>query len=117
MKLVLERILVGAGYHVTTASSGDEALEIFKSNDRFDLLLTDIVMTGKLQGPTLAKAIRAIRPELPCIFLSGYAAEAAVQNNGLLPSDVLLMKPVERLELLNAVSIALRQITPSQTKG
>ncbi len=104
---ILERTLVGAGYSVTTAGTGDEALEIFKVNPRFDLLLTDIVMPGSLQGPALAKAIRSIDPDIPCIFLSGYASEATVHGNGLRPSDIRLMKPVSRKELLGAVAKTL----------
>lgn len=104
---ILERNLVDASFTITTAGTGDEALEIFKANPRFDLLLTDIVMPGTLQGPGLAKAIRSIDPDIPCIFLSGYASEAMVHGNGLKPSDIRLMKPASRSELLDAVSKAL----------
>jgi CheY-like chemotaxis protein len=100
-------MLSEAGYSVTTANSGDEALELFKSSGQFDLLLTDIVMPGTLQGPALAKAIRSIDPDSRCIFLSGYTSEAALNGNGLRPSDIRLMKPVNRLDLLSAVSKAL----------
>ncbi|MEY8099806.1 ATP-binding protein [Falsihalocynthiibacter sp. S25ZX9] len=111
--LILKRILVNAGYSVTTAATGDEALEIFNTDLRFDLLLTDIVMPGSLQGPALAKAIRLIDPNLPCIFLSGYASEATVHGNGLKPSDIRLMKPASRHELLSAVSKTLSSVNQS----
>lgn len=104
---ILKRILEDSGYTVTTAASGDEALEEFKSAGRFDVLVTDIVMPGTLQGPALAKAIRLIDPDIPCIFMSGYASEATVHGNGLKPSDVRLMKPVSRLDILHAISKAL----------
>ncbi len=104
---ILKSMLEGAGYSVTTASSGNEALEIFKSSGPFDLLMTDVVMPGTLQGPALANAIRLIDPELPCIFLSGYASEATVHGNGLKPSDIRLMKPVSLLDLLSTVSKVL----------
>lgn len=103
---ILRNILEGAGHSVTPALSGDAALEIFKTGGPFDLLLTDIVMPGNLQGPSLAKAIRAIAPDIPCVFLSGYAAEATVHGNGLRPSDVRLMKPTSRETLLAAISKA-----------
>ncbi|WP_417210952.1 ATP-binding protein [Antarctobacter sp.] len=105
---ILKRTLEDAGYDVTTAQTGDEALEIYQAVGQFDLLITDVVMPGRLLGPGLAKAIRQIDPALPCIFLSGYAAEATVHGNGLKPSDVRLMKPIGRADLLNAVSNALR---------
>jgi PAS domain S-box-containing protein len=104
---LLSRILRSAGYAVTTAASGDEALEVFKTSGPFDLLLTDVVMPGDLLGPALAKAARQLNPELPCIFLSGYASEATVHGNGLRPSDIRMMKPVSRTDLLQAVSKAL----------
>jgi PAS domain S-box-containing protein len=104
---VLKAVLEGVGYSVVTAINGDSALKIFKSDANFDLLLTDVVMPGELQGPALAKAIRAINPDLPCIFVSGYASEATVHGNGLRPSDIRLMKPVGRDDLLRAVSNAL----------
>ncbi len=105
--IVVRRILEGAGYSVTAASSGDEALKLFQESDHFDVLLTDVVMPGQLQGPELAKEIRTLKPEFPCIFMSGYAAEATVHGNGLLPSDIRLMKPVGRVDLLQAVAQAL----------
>jgi signal transduction histidine kinase/CheY-like chemotaxis protein len=104
---VLIRVLESVGYGVTSATSGDEALDLFKSGGGFDLLMTDVVMPGELQGPALARSIREIDPDLPCIFLSGYAAEATVHGNGLKPADIRLMKPVSRLDLLRAVSKAL----------
>lgn len=102
--MVLER----AGCEVTVASTGDEAFEVFKDNSNFDLLLTDIVMPGTLQGTTLAKSIRALRKEMPVIFMSGYASEATVHGNGLHPEDIRLMKPVRRHDLLKAVREALQ---------
>ncbi|MFT5865691.1 MAG: signal transduction histidine kinase/CheY-like chemotaxis protein [Gammaproteobacteria bacterium] len=106
---VLDRILEDAGYSVTTASSGDEALKIFEKPNRFDLVLADIVMPGKLQGPALAKAIRLIDPDIPFVFLSSYAADAGAHDS-VRPSDIRLMKPVSRHELLRAVSKALKSV-------
>ncbi|MEO9895573.1 MAG: response regulator, partial [Paracoccaceae bacterium] len=86
--------------------------------EHIDLLITDVVMPGTLQGPALAKEIRSINPDLPCIFLSGYASEATVHGNGLKPSDIRLMKPVSRDDLLNAVLQAMSsdksRIEPSE---
>ncbi|MCC1494018.1 response regulator [Cognatishimia sp. F0-27] len=100
------RALESAGYTVDAVSSGDDALTQF-SKGHYDLLITDIVMPGKLNGPALAKACRDIQENLPVIFMSGYASEAAVHGNGLKPSDVRLMKPVPKSELLQAVKSCL----------
>ena len=104
---VLRRILTSKGYDVVTASSGDEAAESFFSQGPFDLLITDIVMPGKLQGPALAHSLRQAEPGLPVVFMSGYAGEASMHGIGLGQEDIRLMKPVGRKEILNAVSAAL----------
>ncbi len=108
---VLVRILQAEGYAVETASSGDAALTLFEQDRGFDLLISDIVMPGRLQGPDLARELRKQVPELPVILLSGYASEAKVHGNGLRPDDIRLMKPISRVELLAAVeqSLAPRQ--------
>jgi CheY-like chemotaxis protein len=111
---LLETLLGLAGYEVTSAKNGDEAKEIFEQNPKFDLLLTDIVMPGRLQGTTLSKELRAIDDTLPVVFMSGYAAEATVHGNGLRPEDIRLMKPVMRRDLLEAVARALRARNPMQ---
>ncbi|OIQ24408.1 MAG: hypothetical protein BM562_18280 [Alphaproteobacteria bacterium MedPE-SWcel] len=100
-------VLENSGYDVRQAENGDAALEIFRSDPAFDLVLTDIVMPGTLQGTDLAKMIRKTHPNVPFIFMSGYAAEATVHGNGLKPDDVRLTKPVPKAELLTAVETAL----------
>jgi Response regulator containing CheY-like receiver, AAA-type ATPase, and DNA-binding domains len=60
--IALEDILVRVGIEVTAAPSGDDAMAIWEKDPNFDLIATDIVMPGKLQGTHLAKAIRAMDP-------------------------------------------------------
>ncbi len=105
---VLAKSLRKAGYQVHATNSGEEAKAAFEANPDFDLLLTDIVMPGGLHGTTLAKELRRIRPDLPVVFMSGYANEATVHGNGLRPDDIRLMKPVRRANLLEAITKALR---------
>lgn len=104
---VLTVIMTNAGYQVISACSGDEAMRIWENETHFDLLVTDIVMPGSLQGTQLARALREREPELPVVFMSGYASEATVHGNGLRPEDIRLMKPVRRVDLLAAVERAL----------
>ena len=106
---ILTRILRSAGYHVVVAETGDAAAELFTREGPFDLLVTDIVMPGGLQGPGLARALREVQPSLPVVFMSGYAREAALHGNGLRESDIRLMKPVARRDLLAAVHQALSE--------
>ncbi len=104
---LLKRTLDGAGYDVVVARNGDIGYETFKSDPNFDLLITDIVMPGEILGTRLAKDIREIRPDLPVVFITGYATEAAMYGNGLRSEDIRLMKPVARSDLLHAVEQAL----------
>jgi CheY-like chemotaxis protein len=104
---VLRKILVNAQYDVVVAMNGDDAVRIFKDDQKFDLVVTDIVMPGLLQGPALSKEIRQLSPRMPFVFISGYASEATVHGNGLRPEDIRLMKPVSRATLLQAVEKAL----------
>lgn len=101
-------MLERGGYQVVTASSGDAALELFNTDAAFDLVVTDIVMPGKLQGTDLARNIHESHPTIPFIFMSGYAAEATVHGNGLRPEDIRLMKPVSMADLLNAVAVLIK---------
>lgn len=108
---VLIATLDSAGYDVVDVGSGDAALAVFRRDPTFDLLITDIVMPGELQGTSLARAIRETHPDLPMIFMSGYATEATVHGNGLRAEDIRLMKPVPRADLLAAVARALSAAT------
>ncbi|ASJ72832.1 Blue-light-activated protein [Granulosicoccus antarcticus IMCC3135] len=101
-------MLERGGYRVVTANSGDAALDIFNADSAFDLIVTDIVMPGELQGTTLASKVRETNLQIPFIFMSGYAAEATVHGNGLRPKDIRLMKPVPMSSLLNSVAAALK---------
>ncbi|MGB9606733.1 MAG: response regulator, partial [Bryobacteraceae bacterium] len=63
-------LLEEQGYRVTTAASGEAALELFR-RARFDLVITDFKMPG-MNGIELIRAIRAERPAVPIILISGY---------------------------------------------
>ncbi len=107
---LLVRILRKEGHYVVPAKTGDEALKIFRMDASFDLLITDIVMPGHLQGPGLARELRGLNPALPVIFMSGYARESTVHGNGLRESDIRLMKPVSKQSLIDSVQTALSNV-------
>lgn len=106
---VLSTILAGSGYSIRSASSGDEALKLFLENPKADVLLTDIVMPGRLQGTGLATELRKILPKLPIVFMSGYAPEATVEGTDLRPKAIRLMKPVRKADLLHAIETVVSQ--------
>ena len=104
---VIVTTLERAGFDVTAARSGDEALPLFEAGLGFDLLLTDIVMPGSLQGTDLARTLRATVPGMPVVFLSGYANDATTMGPGSRAEDIRLTKPVSRADLLKAVRTSL----------
>lgn len=104
---ILVAILEKAGYGVTVARSGDEALAIFEASPTIDLLLTDIMMPGNLQGVALSKAVRDKVADLPVVFMSGYANEEADKSNALRSEDIRLLKPIKRVDLLAAIKKSL----------
>ncbi|MEM6623313.1 MAG: ATP-binding protein [Pseudomonadota bacterium] len=114
VRAVLHRQLELAGHDVVACASGDTAMAHFQSDQNFDLLVTDVVMPGRLQGPALAQELRQLKPSLQVIFVSGYANEATVHGNGLRPEDIRLMKPVRRHDLLAAIERVSRSIAGAE---
>ena len=87
------RALKMRGYSVIEASGGEEALEIVKSAKApIHLLITDVVMPN-MDGPTLVRAVKRIKPEMAVIFMSGYAEEAFRRNDEKAEDLHFLPKP------------------------
>ncbi|MEQ8487013.1 MAG: PAS domain S-box protein [Pseudomonadales bacterium] len=91
--------LKGLGYRVTGASNGTAALALLAQHADVDLLFTDVVMPGGMNGRQLADAARASRPGLKVLFTSGYTENAIVHQGRLDPGVNLLSKPYRRQEL------------------
>jgi len=75
------RALTMRGYTVLEASGGEEALEIVQSGAEIHLIVTDVVMPN-MDGPTMVKHVKKLKPEIPVIFMSGYAEEAFRRDEG-----------------------------------
>lgn len=74
VRAVAERALSRQGYTIITAREGEEGLEKFKEHNQIDLVITDVVMPN-MDGPAMATKIRDIAPQIPILFMSGYAEE------------------------------------------
>ena len=86
------------GYVVVTASSGDEAFEMLTSGLAVDIVFSDIVMPGQLDGVQLATAVRPRRPELKWLLTSGYTGGAFDRVD--VPKDFqFLAKPYNQKDL------------------
>ncbi|MBX6320681.1 MAG: CHASE domain-containing protein [Rhodospirillaceae bacterium] len=87
------------GYRVIGAADGPAALALLAAHPEIDLLFTDVIMPGGLNGRQLAEEAVRLRPGLKVLFTSGYA-EDAILHHGRLPRGVnLLNKPYRRQDL------------------
>ncbi len=100
VRTLIPLLLEGMGHHVTVTSDGTEALEVYSSGKRFDVVLTDLSMP-RLNGEALAKAVKAISLDQPVIILTGFGD--MLLKDGKKPDsvDLLLCKPITS-EGLNA---------------
>jgi CheY-like chemotaxis protein len=96
-------LLSSLGYHILEAATGATALEQLESTIRVNLLLTDVVLPGGLNGRELAVEVERRVPGIKVLYMSGYT-ENAIIHHGRLDADAkLLQKPFRRTELARAV--------------
>ena len=95
------------GYQVVTALNAARALEILSGNQPVDLLFSDVIMPGGMNGAQLAVEARRIRPELKVLLTSGYTAAALSFEHGL-PNDLNVVgKPYQREELAKKLRLVI----------
>ncbi|MGJ4890817.1 PAS domain S-box protein [Bradyrhizobium sp. HKCCYLRH3099] len=95
------------GYATLEAANAAEALAILNAGEPFDLLFTDIIMPGTMNGRQLASEIQRLRPGQPVLFTSGYTENAVVHHGRLDEGILLLPKPYRKSELAKMVRKAL----------
>jgi two-component system cell cycle sensor histidine kinase/response regulator CckA len=106
---IARRVLVHAGYAVIEARYGSEALDLAGEHPHIDLVLSDVVLPG-LSGPEVVRRLRATRPEIIPLFMSGYAPE----SEGPLGGTELVRKPFTGSDLLAAISRAFESHAADQ---
>jgi PAS domain S-box-containing protein len=99
--------LASLGYATRAAQNAAEALGIIEGEEPFDLLFTDIVMPGGMNGRVLAEEAVRRRPSLHVLFTSGYTENAIVHHGHLDPGVLLLSKPYRKHDLARMVRLAL----------
>lgn len=108
VRIVAERALTRAGYEVTTCASGDEGLAAIREGQTgFDIVVSDVVMPG-MDGPAMVRAIRAQMPDMPVLFMSGYAEEQLRRDIDI-PDMHFIAKPFSVAEIGDKVGAVLRQ--------
>jgi len=106
VRLLTRRLLESSGYRVWEATTGPEALELWHHHvGEIDLLLTDVVMPEGMTGHELAELVRAQKPGLKVIFISGYGADATGKSTEFIRRTrrYFLQKPFPAAILLDTV--------------
>ena len=105
----LEEVLGEAGYAVTAAATGEEALRLLNAEGQdFRALVTDINLSGKATGWHVAHRARELTPSLPIVYMSGGSANEWSANG--VPGSILLTKPFAMAQVVTAVSNGLNEV-------
>jgi CheY-like chemotaxis protein len=105
VRQALVRMVSALGCEVIAVESGERAVELLAGDRAVDFVLSDLIMPG-LQGPALVDALRALRPQLPIVFLSGYT-DATAGAMGLRARGIeVLQKPPDGQQLIAGIERA-----------
>ncbi len=113
VRIVAERALSRAGYEITACPGGEEGLAVITGGGEFDLVVSDVVMPG-MDGPAMVRAIRELRPEIPVLFMSGYAEEN-LRSEIDIPDMHFIAKPFSVAAIGDKVGSVMRQAKAQQT--
>jgi len=116
VRALTRKVLEREGYQVCEATHGPEALRVWSARaGQIDLLLTDMVMPGGMNGIALASELRKQRANLPVVFMSGYSPEVAGRELSESERRHLIEKPASPRAILQAVQNALAAPSMSMT--
>lgn len=112
VRRMLQALIERAGYSVLAAVSGDEALLLAhrraeEGGPPVGALVTDVIMPGTLDGPTLARRLRHRFPGLGVVCTSGFVRDALPESSELPEGSVFLQKPFQGEDLLGALDRVL----------
>jgi CheY-like chemotaxis protein len=103
VRALAREVLERQGYTVVEASDGAQAVTVYeKEGARIDLILTDVVMP-RMSGREMVDRVRATRPDMRVLYMSGYTGDAIVRHGVLDASMLLLGKPFTPLALIAKV--------------
>ncbi|MGP1257102.1 MAG: PAS domain S-box protein [Kiloniellales bacterium] len=109
VRKVAVSLLHNLGYTVLEATNGSEALLLLENHCDIDILFTDIVMPGGMDGTQVAKAARKLRPDLPVVYATGYAEAAVLRQGEVKAAKNLVTKPYRRDDLAHKLRQALSE--------
>ncbi|PWC83905.1 hypothetical protein AEJ54_30225, partial [Azospirillum sp. Sp 7] len=109
VRMATATVLEQSGFRIMEASSGPDALDVFARDPEVDLVLTDYAMPG-MTGLELVRELRARRPGLPVLMVTGYAE---IQRASALDGLPILQKPYQANELVARIRAALPAAPPA----
>lgn len=112
VRAVAERALARAGYEVIACADGEEGLAAISQGQEFDIVVSDVVMPG-MDGPAMARGIREQRPDIPVLFMSGYAEEN-LRNDIDIPNMHFIAKPFSVQAISDKVGMVMRTVKSKQ---
>lgn len=95
------------GYRTLSAANADEALRAIRQDPTIDLLFTDVIMPGAMNGRQLVDEVRKLRGEFKVLYTSGYTENAIVHHGRLDAGVLLLAKPYRKADLARMIRLAL----------
>jgi PAS domain S-box-containing protein len=109
-RLVREHALTqlrSLGYATLEAANATEALAVIETGEQVDLLFTDIIMPGAMNGRQLAREVKRIRPDIKVLYTSGYTENAVIHHGRLDSGVLLLVKPYRKTDMASMIRTAL----------
>jgi|WetSurMetagenome_2_1015567.scaffolds.fasta_scaffold10700_5 two-component system, cell cycle sensor histidine kinase and response regulator CckA len=106
---VTVRMLEKRGYRVLAAADGDQATDMLAGQQHIDLLLTEVVLPGSLQGPHVAQRASSLRPELPILYMSAHSRDSIEIAGRLAAGEDYLEKPFTAEHLVTRVGEMLHE--------
>ncbi|MGA3010402.1 MAG: PAS domain S-box protein [Terracidiphilus sp.] len=114
---IAQAYLTEMGYSALLAEDGARALEIVERFGEIDLLVTDIIMPGGMNGVDLARKARQLSPKLKIIYSSGFPADALSERSGMQVDGPLLRKPYQRAEFTALIQRTMEETSPDARNG
>ncbi len=103
---VISDMVASFGYRVILAERGNTALDLLQSEQKIDCLLTDVIMPGGIGGFELARRAREVRPDIPVLYMSGYAGFSDEEMGRIVAP--MINKPSSPYELSRALQGVIR---------
>jgi DNA-binding response OmpR family regulator len=111
---IVEEALTEGGFAAAIAGSGEEATKLLNGNGtEYRALVTDINLSGKMDGWDVARQAREIDSNFPVIYMSGAHADDWASQG--VPNSIMLAKPFAPAQLVTAVSQLLNSVPPTAT--